>query len=239
MELLEIKMWEWPPEAAPWGSFSSPVGKAPGVETLSEYLSQLASEWPTPGGGSAATMVAAAGASLVAMVGRICSANPKYAAHRDLALELVAQADALRDEFLRSRERDEAAFDRVVAATAMPKATDSEKHARRAALELALAHAAAEPLAVAQNALDLLRFTQSALDLNNANLISDIGCAAEFAHAALMACAYNVRINHKFMRDIAAIEAQRHALERYEREGAALLASVRRAVNAGLKPKTP
>ncbi|MGD0967794.1 MAG: cyclodeaminase/cyclohydrolase family protein [Candidatus Aquilonibacter sp.] len=204
------------------------------METLSEYLSALASEWPTPGGGSAATMVAAAGASLIAMVARICSANPKYAAQHDLAIELVAQADALREEFLRSRERDEAAFDRVVAATAMPKATDSEKHARRAALELALAHAAAEPLAAAQNALDLLRFTENALDLHNTNLISDIGCAGEFAHAALTACAYNVRINHKFMRDIPAIEAQRHALERYEREGGALLTRIRRAVAAVL-----
>jgi methenyltetrahydrofolate cyclohydrolase len=179
-------------------------------------------------------MVAAAGAALIAMVARICSTNPKYASQHDLAIELVAQTDALREEFLRSRERDEAAFDRVVAATAMPKATDSEKHARRAALELALAHAAAEPLAAAQNSLDLLRFTESALDLRNTNLISDIGCAGEFAHAALTACAYNVRINHKFMRDIAAIEAQRHALERYEREGAALLARIRRAVAAVL-----
>ena len=205
------------------------------METLSEYLSQLASEWPTPGGGSAATMVAAAGAALIAMVARICSANPKYAAQHDLALELVAQADASREEFLRARERDEAAFDRVVAATAMPKATDSEKHARRAALELALAHAAAEPLSVAQNALDLLRFTESALGLRNTGLISDIGCAGEFAHAALTACAYNVRINHKFMRDIAAVEAQRDALERYEREGAALLAQIRRAVASVLR----
>ena len=216
------------------GAFRARRGKPPAVETLSEYLSALASEWPTPGGGSAATMVAAAGAALIAMVARICSTNPKYASQHDLAIELVAQTDALREEFLRSRERDEAAFDRVVAATAMPKATDSEKHARRAALELALAHAAAEPLAAAQNSLDLLRFTESALDLRNTNLISDIGCAGEFAHAALTACAYNVRINHKFMRDIAAIEAQRHALERYEREGAALLARIRRAVAAVL-----
>jgi methenyltetrahydrofolate cyclohydrolase len=220
------------------GSHSSPARKAPGVETLSEYLTQLASEWPTPGGGSAATMVAASGAALVAMVARICSANPKYAAHKDLALELVGQADSLREEFLRARERDEAAFDRVVAATAMPKTTEGEKHARRAALELALAHAAAEPLAAAENALEVLRLTDDALDLNNTNLVSDIGCAAEFAYAALTACAYNVRINHKFMRDSAAIEAQRNALERYERDAHTLLTKVRRTVNAALAPKT-
>jgi formiminotetrahydrofolate cyclodeaminase len=213
--------------------------KAPGVETLSEYLTQLASEWPTPGGGSAATMVAAAGAALVAMVARICSTNPKYAQHHALTLRLTRDADALRAEFLRARERDEAAFDRVVAATAMPKETEDEKQLRREALELALAHAAAEPLAAAQHALDVLRLTVAALDLRNRNLVSDLGCAAEFAHAALAACAYNVRINHRFMHDLPAIEAQEHALERYEREGGALLASIRKAVRSRLERPAP
>jgi methenyltetrahydrofolate cyclohydrolase len=220
------------------GSFSSRRQKAPGVETLPEYLAQLASEWPTPGGGSAATMVAASGAALVAMVARICSANPKYAAHREFALELVAQADQLRNEFVRARERDEAAFDRVVAASAMPKESESEKAARRIALETALLHAAAEPLAVAQQALDVLKLAESALDLNNMNLVSDIGCAAEFGYAALAACAYNVRINHRFMKDLSAIEAQAHALARCEREAQALVDRVRRGVNAGLAPRT-
>jgi formiminotetrahydrofolate cyclodeaminase len=179
-------------------------------------------------------MVAASGAALVAMVARICSTNPKYSAQRDLALKLVAEADALREEFLRARERDEAAFDRVVAATAMPKETELQKQARRAALELALGHAAAEPLAVAQQALETLRLADECLGIPNKNLISDLGCAAEFAHAGLTACAYNVRINHRFMHDVAAIEAQEDALERYERESDSLLAAIRKTVRGQL-----
>ena len=202
------------------------------METLSDYLSQLASEWPTPGGGSAATMVAAAGAALVAMVARICSANKKYAVHADLARELVSQADGLREELLRARERDEAAFDRVIAATAMPHENEDEKRLRRDTLEIALLHAAAEPLEAALNALGVMRLAAKALEFNNRNLASDIGCAAEFAAAALAACAYNVRINHRYMMDEVAIEAQNNALERYEREAAALLASIRKAVRA-------
>ena len=205
------------------------------METLSDYLTQLASEWPTPGGGSAATMVAAAGAALVAMVGRICSANKKYAAHADLTRALVEQADSLREEFMRARERDEAAFDRVVAATAMPKDTDEEKRVRREALEIALAHAAAEPLSAAQNALEVLRLAGRALTLQNRNLVSDLGCAAEFGYAALAACAYNVRINHRFMRDEVAIEVQAQELARLEREANALLASIRKAVREQLQ----
>ena len=202
------------------------------METLPEYLTQLASEWPTPGGGSAATMVAAAGAALVAMVGRICSTNPKYAHQQHLALELVAAADELRAEFLRARERDEAAFDRVVAASAMPKASEQEKQLRRTTLENALHHAAAEPLACAELSLEVLRLAAKTLEIPNKNLASDVGCAAEFAAAGLNACAYNVRINHRFMHDLDAIEAQNDALERYEREGNTLLTAVRRGVAA-------
>jgi formiminotetrahydrofolate cyclodeaminase len=177
-------------------------------------------------------MVAAAGAALVAMVGRICSTNPKYAPQAPLARELVARADELRAEFLRARERDEAAFDRVVAASAMPKGTEMEKGLRREMLETALHHAAAEPLCSAELALDVLRLAAKSLEIPNKNLVSDIGSAAEFAAAALNACAYNVRINHRFMHDIDAIEAQSNALERYEREAGALVAAVRRGVNA-------
>jgi formiminotetrahydrofolate cyclodeaminase len=200
------------------------------VETISEYLSQLASEWPTPGGGSAATVVAAAGAALVAMATRISAANVKYAAQRSLAVDITARADALREALLHARERDEAAFDRVVAATAMPQGSDAEKHARRLALELALHHAAAEPLSNAERALTVLRLASEALAIRNRNLVSDIGCAAEFAAAALAACAYNVRINHLFMHDIDAIEAQADVLGRYERDAEALRIAIRRGV---------
>ena len=164
------------------------------------------------------------------MVARISSANPKYSAQKALALDLVARADEMRSEFMRAKERDEAAFDRVVAATAMPKETEAEKHARRDALETALSHAAAEPLLAAELALETLRLAARALEIPNRNLSSDVGCAAEFAASALAACAYNVRINHRFMKDANAIEAQAHVLARYERESAALLAGVRRAL---------
>ena len=207
-------------------------GKASAVETIDQYLTQLASEWPTPGGGSAATLVAASGAALVSMVARICSTNPKYSAQHLLAKDLVARADELRQEFLRARERDEAAFDRVVSASAMPKGSDSEKSTRREALETALQHAAAEPLASAALALEVLRLAAKTLEIPNKTLVSDVGCAAEFGAAGLAACAYNVRINHRFMHDVDAIEAQANVLERYEREGAALLSTVRRSVTS-------
>lgn len=187
------------------------------VEAVNEYLTNLGSESPAPGGGSAAMVVGAAGCALVSMVARICAASPKYAAKADLASRLVAQADRGREAFLQRKARDEQAFDAVVRA-----------RGDKAAMRSALREAAAVPLEGARAALEVLRLAADALELGNPNLVSDLGCAAEFANAALLACAYNVRINHKFMKDDdALIASQREELTQLEIAASDLLATVR------------
>jgi formiminotetrahydrofolate cyclodeaminase len=202
------------------------------VETFDDYLTRLAADSPTPGGGSAATIVAAAGASLVAMVARICAASPKYAAFRSELDDLVRRADTLRGELLAARLDDERAFAAVVEATALPKADARQQQARAQALERALAGAAQAPLHTIGLAVDVARLAVALLDIPNRNLASDIGCAAEFACAAVASCAYNVRINHRFMHDEATIAQQADDLPAYERESAALLSRTRTAVAA-------
>jgi formiminotetrahydrofolate cyclodeaminase len=177
---------------------------------MNEYLERLASADPVPGGGSAATVVVAAACALVAMVARICKDE-----------DLAARADSLRVKALAHSDRDEKAFERVM------QTRGEERQA-------ALAEAAAVPLEGMRLALDALNLSANALALGNVNLVSDAGCAAEFAHAGLMGCAYNVRINHRFMKDAAKVAEQRALLEDYEREGTGLVASLRKAVNEAL-----
>ena len=171
-----------------------------------------------------ALVVGAAACALVAMVARICAGSPKYDAARELTQRLIAQADALREKMLEDRVRDEAAFQAVVAA-----------RGNKETMQRALCEAAAVPLEGVSDALTALHLAAESIALGNANLISDLGCAAEFAYAALAACAYNVRINHKFMRDADLVESQRGRLAANEREAGELLASIRRAVSATLQ----
>ena len=200
------------------------------VQSLESYLNDLASARPTPGGGSAAILVAALGASLVAMVARICSANPKYSGHRALAEDVAARADALRATLLAARPHDEAAFEKVVAATALPRGNDAERALRSAELESALAGAAAEPLKAAQLALAVLVAARDLLVIPNRTLSSDVGSAAEFAHAAVAACAYNVRINHRFMKDGQRTAEQAREIVEFEHAAELLLGEIRSAL---------
>lgn len=189
------------------------------MEALNEYLTKLASESPAPGGGSAAMVVGAAGAALVAMAARICAGSQKYAPKHALAQRLTAKADALGQTLLQRKAEDERAFDAVVAARG-----DAE------AMQAALETAAAVPLDGARSALEVLRLAADALDLGNANLVSDLGCAAEFAHSALLAAAYNVRINHKFMNNATLIQSQRSQLSELQKAARPLLLAVRSAL---------
>jgi formiminotetrahydrofolate cyclodeaminase len=205
------------------------------VESLEQYLARLASDAPVPGGGSAACLVGSSAAALVGMVARINARNPKYAEHAELNRRLIEATDRVRKLFEAAQERDERAFSRVVAAQSLPKTTEAEQTSRARALDAALLAAAEAPLKTAALALDTIRFASQILKVPNKHLVSDVGCAAEFAHAALAACAFNVRVNHRYMRNAEGAAAQTSLLRRYETEGDQLLSTIRVTVNEALK----
>ncbi len=194
------------------------------MERFDLYLERLASSEAVPGGGSAAAVVAAIAAALVAMVGRI-TATPVEG--------LVERADRLRTELDEARRRDEEAYAAVVAAQALPKGSESERAARRHAVEEALRRAAQAPLDAAALALGVLELVERLMKIHMGALVSDVGCAAEFAHAAVIACGYNVRVNHRYMRDEEAIREQAATLVRYEGKASRILERARDAVAKG------
>ncbi len=194
------------------------------MERFDLYLERLASSEAVPGGGSAAAVVASLAAALVAMVGRII-ATPVEG--------LVERADRLRAELDAARQRDEEAYGAVIAAQSLPKGDESERAARRRALDAALRHAAQAPLDAAALALGVLELVERLLNVRMGALESDVGCAAEFAHAAVIACGYNVRINHRYMRDEETTREQAATLFRYEGKAARILQRARDAVAKG------
>jgi formiminotetrahydrofolate cyclodeaminase len=191
------------------------------VESLDAYLDNLASKAAVPGGGSAAALTGALAAALVAMVGRIGGAPE----------ELVSEADSLRGKLVEARSRDEDAYAAVVAAQALPKGNDAESSARRRALDEALERAAQVPLEAAEFSLQVLRLADRLARTPKRALASDVGSAAELAHAALAACGYNVRVNHRYMREGPIVREQTARQVRYEGEASQILARVRGALS--------
>jgi len=203
---------------------------------LHAYLDSLASAEPTPGGGSGSALVAQTGAALVAMVARIALLNAKLAMHHDAAREIVRRADALRAKLELARAGDESAYAAVVRAMQLPRATSDERSSRTATLQDALGAAAEPPLAIAESAALVVRLAERALALENTNLTSDLGCAAEFGAAGLRAAAYNVQANHRYMKDRGRTRAQAARLAKAESDVTAPLARVRFETSRALAP---
>lgn len=170
-------------------------------QTVGAWLTDLASEAPAPGGGAGAAMNAAVGAALVAMVCNLTIGKPRYAAAEDVMTEVLARADALREQALGLAERDAAAFDRVAAAYRLPKETEQQKQARSAEIQQALVGAAEVPLETAALAAEVVALARRILDGANVNVLSDVAVAAGSARAALSAAAINVEVNLAALHD--------------------------------------
>ena len=174
--------------------------------SLTEFALRLSEKTPTPGGGSVAAHLASLGAALGGMAFRFTS-GPKYAAVEGA---LAARADAL--ETIRTRaaelvDADAASYERVMAGYRLPKATESEKAARSAAIQAGLAAAIevpAETLELAARALELI--TGGAADLNP-NVASDCASGGWCLRGAAEAAFLNVKINAASLADKAAAGA--------------------------------
>jgi formiminotetrahydrofolate cyclodeaminase len=171
--------------------------------TIEDWLTDLASELPAPGGGAAAGVSAAMAAALVSMVCNLTIGKPKFAEHEAVMREALAEAERLRLEALQLAEDDAEAFSGVVAAYKLPKSSDEEKAARTAAIQAGLVEAAAVPLAVARVSAEVIKLSGRILEGSNPNVLSDVAVAASAAKSALESAALNVDINVVAIKDAA------------------------------------
>ncbi len=169
--------------------------------SLEEFLDQLASRSSTPGGGSAAGVMGAMGAALVAMVCNLTIGKEKYQAVEGEMRELLADAEALRADLTDLVAADVAAFDEVMAAYGLPKASEAEKTARTATIQRALGAASEVPLGCARLCARIIALSRRAAEGGNLNVVSDAGVAVMAAYAGLKSAALNVYINAGAIKD--------------------------------------
>jgi glutamate formiminotransferase/formiminotetrahydrofolate cyclodeaminase len=160
-----------------------------------DLLDRFASSDPTPGGGSAAALSGALGASLVAMV---CAMEKTRGAVPDERARLDAAgavARAAGETLRRLVDDDAAAYDAVTAAYRLPRSTEDEKARRKQAVAAALAHATDVPRRTAGACLEVLSAAADAATHGNPNALSDARTGGALAWAGLLGAVENVRIN--------------------------------------------
>lgn len=186
--------------------------------SLSDYLEQLASGAPTPGGGAASALAGAQGAALLVMVANLTIGKKKYLRVEQHNKETRARAAEQQAKLEAGIDEDKDAFAKVAEAYAMPRQTEEEKKVRADAIAEASVAAAEAPLRVMRAAYEAMKVARDMVGRSNPNLANDIYVGTLMLAAAIIGAKGNVDANTPYIRD-------RSVEQRIRRESDGLAAS--------------
>ncbi len=168
---------------------------------LRQFCNETLSDSPAPGGGSVAALMGALGASLGGMVANLSAGKRGWDDKLKYFSDWAVKAQQLKDELLFLVDEDTAAFNKVMAAFALPKESAEEKAARTAAIQSANKYAAEIPLRVMETAAKSYPLLAEMAENGNPASISDVGVGLLVVRACIGGAAMNVRINLAGLKD--------------------------------------
>lgn len=181
---------------------------------MRDFVDELSTDSPAPGGGSVAALCGALAAALTAMVANLTHGKKGYERYYQRMDGIASDAQNLKDQLLRAIDRDTAAFNAVMACYRLPKKTPEELARREEALQKATYQATIVPLEVMRLVYQILDLTEAVAKYGNVNSISDAGVAALTAEAAMKGAYLNVMINLRSLKDEAAANEIKQEAER-------------------------
>ena len=170
-------------------------------KSCKDFVSELSSKAPVPGGGGASALVGAVGTALGGMVGSLTVGKKKYADVEDEIRALMAKADGLMAEMLKLIDRDAEAFEPLSKAYGMPKDTDEQKAEKERVMEGCLRAACAVPMEIMEKCCEAIELQSGFATKGSSLAISDAGVGVAFCKAALQGASLNVFINTNSMKD--------------------------------------
>jgi glutamate formiminotransferase/formiminotetrahydrofolate cyclodeaminase len=162
---------------------------------LRDFADETASESPAPGGGSIAAYAGALGASLATMVANLSSHKKGWDTRWKEFSDWAEKGQGYKDELLRLVDADTHAFNGIMAAFSLPKASEEEKALRHLAIQGATRAAIEVPFRVMQVAFASMDLIRAMAATGNPNSVSDAGVGALCARAGVLGAWLNVRIN--------------------------------------------
>jgi len=202
---------------------------------VTEFVDELASDSPAPGGGSVSALASAMAAGLTNMVGVLTYGKKGYKENWVEIEAISNQAQALKDTFLFLVDEDTRSFNSVMTALRLPRDTAEQQQARLQALQEATVYSAEVPLKVMRHSLEIMKLAGSMADIGNQNSLSDAGVAVLQARAGLEGAALNVMINIPGIDDRQIVSKFEAEVEELKVESKALAEKILSAMTAKLK----
>ncbi len=202
---------------------------------VTEFVDELASDSPAPGGGSVSALASAMAAGLTNMVGVLTFGKKGYEDDWSEIEELSNQAQALKDTFLFLVDEDTRSFNNVMTAMRLPKTSEEQQAARLEALQEATIYSAEIPLKVMRHSLQIMKLAGRMAEIGNQNSLSDAGVAVLQARAGLEGAALNVLINIPGIDDKEIVAEFEQEVEKLQANSSALAEKVLSAMTSKLQ----
>jgi len=170
------------------------------------FISDLASRMPVPGGGGAAAMGGAMGVALSNMVGNLTVGKKKYADVEHEVVELIAKGEMLISELETLVEKDAEVFEPLSQAYGLSKTTPEQAKTKEEAIETCSKAACSVPMEIMRKSCEGIKIHHRMGQIGSTLAISDIGCGVVFLKAALVAASLNVQINLRAIKDLSFVK---------------------------------
>lgn len=163
--------------------------------SFQNYLDQLSSSSPTPGGGNVAALCGVLASSLGIMVCNLTIGKKKYIDFEPDANEIREKLIVLKNEFVELAEKDNEAFDKVMGAFKLPKDTLEQQEIRQEKIQAATLDASIIPANVLRKCKETITLIKVICERGNQNSLSDAGVASSLVSTAAEGAFLNVLIN--------------------------------------------
>jgi glutamate formiminotransferase/formiminotetrahydrofolate cyclodeaminase len=178
-----------------------------------EFIEELSTNSPAPGGGSVSALAGALGAALSSMVAALTHEKKELLDLKPEMDEIGIEAQNLKDRLSFLVDEDTNAFNKVMDANRLSATNDKEQSAKNQAIEIANKYAIEIPLETAKKCFRVIELANTLVEKGNPNSVSDAGVAAEVALAGVSGACMNVLINLTSVEDETYCDDMRNKVE--------------------------
>jgi len=170
-------------------------------KSVQNFVDEVASKNPAPGGGSVAALAGALGAALGCMTARLTLGKPGYEPVEPEIQDTLRKLEDLRKVMLAIVDEDTQAYSKVSAAFALPKESGPQKLERSKAIQDATKGASEVPLKLTRKCGVAMDLVLQLAKKGNPSCASDAGVGGLVLYAGLKGAALNVEINLGGLKD--------------------------------------
>ncbi len=186
--------------------------------TIKEFLREVVSRNPVPGGGSVAALAGALSAALSEMVSNLTIGKRGYEELDDEMKEIALETQKYREKLVEYVDKDSEAYNGVMVAYKMPKETEVERDIRSIELQKSMKHAALVPLEIAHDTFHLIQLAGKLVRKGNKSAVTDGAVATMMARTAAHSAIYNVKVNLESIKDKMFVNEVSEKLQTLENE---------------------